>query len=285
VPLQRQTGLFARLLKKFLLTQVGKHLAFQFGLRGFNRVGYQLIKFKGFDKDGNKIYAKPGLLNFVYNSRVNSLESIRRPSISVDEASSGGQSDFLNLPIQTNGASLRIPYEVCVQAYSRELAELINGLSQPTNHFIIRNLDIGPAAGSSGAISTGATGTGASTAAAAPAGVESAVRAMPAAHRREACRRPDGLPDRGRARGVRGPASTPGQLRAVHPRACALAQARGDGNRSLGAHRSAGRGVSVGRRGGRCPDALHEHRRSRIPSRKTRQRMGDRLPNPAKAGS
>jgi len=71
VPLQRQTGLFARLLKKFLLTQVGKHLAFQFGLRGFNRVGYQLIKFKGFDKDGNKIYAKPGLLNFVYNSRVN----------------------------------------------------------------------------------------------------------------------------------------------------------------------------------------------------------------------
>ena len=71
MPLQRRTSLFARLLKKFLLTQVGKQLAFSFGLRGFNRVGYQLIKFKGFDKDGNKTYANPGLLNFVYNSRVN----------------------------------------------------------------------------------------------------------------------------------------------------------------------------------------------------------------------
>lgn len=91
IPLQRRMGFFARLLKSFLLTQVGKHLAFNFGLRGFNRVMNQHLKFVG-KYSGQKLRKSDRVMThadnevipegeswlyrlmgpqFVYNSRVN----------------------------------------------------------------------------------------------------------------------------------------------------------------------------------------------------------------------
>src|ERR1022692_4305966 len=90
VPLQRQTGWFVRLLKRLLLTQVGKRFAFSFGLRGFNRVMEQHLKFVGkyagqklshSDKvlthadnkvipEGESWLYKLASPQFVYNSRV-----------------------------------------------------------------------------------------------------------------------------------------------------------------------------------------------------------------------
>jgi hypothetical protein len=71
IPVQRKQNIWIRLVKTFLKTQVGKHIAFTLGIKGFDRVGYSLVKFKGYDKDGNKVYAKPSLFRFSYNSRVN----------------------------------------------------------------------------------------------------------------------------------------------------------------------------------------------------------------------
>jgi hypothetical protein len=71
IPVQRKQSFWIRLVKSFLKTQIGKHIAFTLGIKGFDRVGYSLIKFKGFDKNGNKVYAKPSLFQFSYNSRVN----------------------------------------------------------------------------------------------------------------------------------------------------------------------------------------------------------------------
>jgi hypothetical protein len=90
VPAQRSNSLWARVVRKALRTQIGKHVAFIVGLRGFNRVQRQILRFQGiyagqklaFDQflmdhsqnedipEGESwIYSQPEL-DFVYNSRV-----------------------------------------------------------------------------------------------------------------------------------------------------------------------------------------------------------------------
>ena len=61
VPIQRNQNIWIKFVKGFLKTQVGKHIAFTLGIKGFDRVGYSLIKFKGYDKNGEKVYAKPSM--------------------------------------------------------------------------------------------------------------------------------------------------------------------------------------------------------------------------------
>src|SRR4051812_28292112 len=60
-PLQFRQNPLIKLFKRLLRTQLGKKIAFQLGLRGFNRVGVRLIRANGQIED----------LGFVYNSRVN----------------------------------------------------------------------------------------------------------------------------------------------------------------------------------------------------------------------
>lgn len=69
VPVQRQDSLGIRLLRKALKTQLGKHIAFLVGLKGFDRVGYRILRFQGFDDAGQPIY-KAERFHFSYNARV-----------------------------------------------------------------------------------------------------------------------------------------------------------------------------------------------------------------------
>ena len=90
--LQRSTAFAARLLKKAIKTQIGKHIAFHMGLKGFDRISYRLLNFRrkhsGEPLGKNEIlinhtenpnipvgeswvYRKPGCFSFAYNSRVN----------------------------------------------------------------------------------------------------------------------------------------------------------------------------------------------------------------------
>lgn len=70
VPAQHRDSVGIRLLKRFLKTQVGKHIAFSLGLKGFDRVGFRILRFQGFDADGKPLY-KPEPFRFSYNARVN----------------------------------------------------------------------------------------------------------------------------------------------------------------------------------------------------------------------
>ena len=90
-PLGRKTNFLARMLKKALKYQGVKHIAFMAGLRGFNRVGSQILRFKGIYEgqrlwvdqflmshadneaipEGQQWVYSRGFLDFVYNSRVN----------------------------------------------------------------------------------------------------------------------------------------------------------------------------------------------------------------------
>lgn len=44
IPIQHQQGFIIRFLKRFLKTQLGKHLAFNLGLKGFDRVAFVHIR-------------------------------------------------------------------------------------------------------------------------------------------------------------------------------------------------------------------------------------------------
>ena len=69
-PVQRTDTFWVRLAKRLLKYQIVKHICFTLGLKGFDRVGYQVLKFKGYDASGKPIY-KPQGFQFSYNSRVN----------------------------------------------------------------------------------------------------------------------------------------------------------------------------------------------------------------------
>ena len=93
------------------------------------------------------------ICSVVFNAKVNSLESIRRAPVSTDEAAVGA-GDFLPLNIVTSENMVRVPYEVVVRGYSREIADVMNGFLRSTDCFIIKNIDIGPASGAAGIAAT-----------------------------------------------------------------------------------------------------------------------------------
>ncbi len=91
IPVQRSTALWVRILKRILKFQIVKHIAFELGIKGFDRAGYRVIKFnrkwKGEKLGRNEIllshrdsdaipegerwvYFKPSRFCFSYNSRV-----------------------------------------------------------------------------------------------------------------------------------------------------------------------------------------------------------------------
>lgn len=98
-----------------------------------------------------------GICGVVYNAKVNTFEGIRRVPVSSDEAALGS-SDFLSLTVVSNEI-VRVPYEIVVRAYSRELADMINGFLRSTNCYIIKVIDIGPSTGST-AVTQAPTGGG-----------------------------------------------------------------------------------------------------------------------------
>lgn len=92
LPLHRRSGLWVRLLKLLVKTQIGKHIAFMAGLKGFDRVGQRVLKFVRVYQKGEKVkrgevvlshHDEPNIpagemrvylpqrFQFSYNSRVN----------------------------------------------------------------------------------------------------------------------------------------------------------------------------------------------------------------------
>ena len=87
------------------------------------------------------------LCGFIFASRVNILESIRRTAVSSDEQGTGGRSDYLSISLSTNQNIVSIPYEITIQGFSRELADLLNNIEHATNLYAIRTMDIQPGNG------------------------------------------------------------------------------------------------------------------------------------------
>jgi hypothetical protein len=90
------------------------------------------------------------ICNIIYNAKANTLEAIHRVPVTIDES---GSSDFLACSSVTNDMIIRTPYEVVIQGYSREIADVMNGFLRSSNCFIVKNIDIGPSGNSGAAIS------------------------------------------------------------------------------------------------------------------------------------
>jgi hypothetical protein len=93
-----------------------------------------------------QLYDIKNICEIAFNAKVNGLESIRRSPASDEEIASNG-GELLACGMITNDAIIHVPYELVVRAYSRETADLINGLLLSTNCYLIKNIDIGPSSG------------------------------------------------------------------------------------------------------------------------------------------
>ena len=82
------------------------------------------------------------LLNILFDSKVNTLEGIRRSSLTQDEESGGP--DYLFLKPQTNQFSIITPYEIQFRCFGTELESVIQGLVSSSNCIVIKNINISP---------------------------------------------------------------------------------------------------------------------------------------------
>jgi hypothetical protein len=96
------------------------------------------------------------ICEILYGAKVNSLDDIRRVRASSDDAN-GPQSDYLDERAVTNQLVVFIPYEVTFRGFSQDLAKVLASLASSPHGFIVKDINVQPAAGaSSGASPSGA---------------------------------------------------------------------------------------------------------------------------------
>lgn len=87
-----------------------------------------------------------------YAAKVNSLDDIRRVRVSSGDAS-GPQSDYLDETAVTNQLAVFMPYEVTFRGFSQDLAKVLSSLASSSHGFIVKSINVQPAAGAANASS------------------------------------------------------------------------------------------------------------------------------------
>ncbi len=91
----------------------------------------------------------------LYAAKINSLDGIRRVRVSNDDAA-GPQSDYLDQMITTNDLAVFTPYEVTFRCFSQDLAGVLSSFAASSHGFIVKGINVQPAAGVTAASPTGA---------------------------------------------------------------------------------------------------------------------------------
>lgn len=86
------------------------------------------------------------LCEMLYAAKVNALDSIRRVPVSPDDAA-GPPSDYLNQTAATNGVAVFTPYEITFRGFSQNLANVLSQLASSPHGFIVKAINVQPAAG------------------------------------------------------------------------------------------------------------------------------------------
>ncbi|MGB7768839.1 MAG: Amuc_1100 family pilus-like protein [Verrucomicrobiia bacterium] len=89
------------------------------------------------------------LCEILYAAKVNSLDDIRRVRVSSDDAN-GPQSDYLDETVVTNHLAVFIPYEVTFRGFSQDLASVLSNLASSPHGFIVKGINVQPAAAAGG---------------------------------------------------------------------------------------------------------------------------------------
>lgn len=82
------------------------------------------------------------LLNILFDSKINTLEGIRRSSLTMDDERGG--TDYIFLNPQTNQFSIITPYEIQFRCFGSELEHVIQSLVSASNCIVIKNINISP---------------------------------------------------------------------------------------------------------------------------------------------
>jgi hypothetical protein len=78
-------------------------------------------------------------------ARVNALDSVRRPRVSVHDIEAKQLTDYLPENITTNKIALIAPYEVSFRCFSAELGAVLSGYASSPNGLIVRAMNVEPA--------------------------------------------------------------------------------------------------------------------------------------------
>jgi hypothetical protein len=89
------------------------------------------------------------ICNILFNSRIVSLEKVKRVSAGQDDGGggsgltslvAGASDDYVDAKAATNQWAVVVPYEVTFQAFSSELADVLEGLIRSRQCFVVKNL-------------------------------------------------------------------------------------------------------------------------------------------------
>ncbi len=86
------------------------------------------------------------ICDILFRARVHSLDNIRRERVCPEDSPETVPSDYLDRNSVTNELAVLTPYEVTFRCFSGELAAALGGFASSPYCFVIKHVDIGPAA-------------------------------------------------------------------------------------------------------------------------------------------
>lgn len=86
------------------------------------------------------------ICDILFAARINALDGIRRERVSVHDNEAQATTDYLDRTTVTNDVALISPYEVSIRCFSSELAGVLSGFASSPYGFIVRGINVEPAA-------------------------------------------------------------------------------------------------------------------------------------------
>ena len=97
------------------------------------------------------------ICEILYATRINSLDGVRRVRVSNDDVS-GPQSDYVDQTITTNDLAVFTPYQVTFRCFSQDLAGVLSSFASSSHGFIVKDINVQPAAGVAASSATSTPG-------------------------------------------------------------------------------------------------------------------------------
>lgn len=85
------------------------------------------------------------ILDIIFSTRVNELDGIQRVPVA-DEDAGGSSSDYTSDRSVTNDLAIITPYVITFHSFSPELSRVISAFAGSTNAFVIKSINVQPAA-------------------------------------------------------------------------------------------------------------------------------------------
>lgn len=82
------------------------------------------------------------ICDVLYAAKINSLDNLRRESVSTDDQQTGSQTDYLSQRTVTNELAVMTPYEVTVHTLSSELASVLAGFANSPYGIIVKSINV-----------------------------------------------------------------------------------------------------------------------------------------------